>query len=86
MFGRQARIPVDLMYDTAQPENVNYGEYATKLQESLRRTSWLVNRWQKSKKGKQNCTRRKSYEVGVLVWLLNSGKIEKTPQVVDRTL
>ena len=30
MFGRQARIPVDLMHGTAEPESVSYGEYAMK--------------------------------------------------------
>ena len=35
MFGRKARIPVDLMYGTAEPECLDYTEYAAKLQESL---------------------------------------------------
>lgn len=35
MFGRQARIPADLMYGTAEPESLNCTEYAAKLQESL---------------------------------------------------
>ena len=35
MFGRQARIPANLMYGTAEPESTSYGEYATKLQASL---------------------------------------------------
>ena len=35
MFGRQARIPADLMYGTAEPESLNYGEFAAKLRQSL---------------------------------------------------
>lgn len=36
MFMSQARIPVDLMYGTAEPGNASYGDYAMKLQE------WLI--------------------------------------------
>ena len=35
MFGRQARIPADLMYGTAEPESLDYGEFAAKLRQSL---------------------------------------------------
>ena len=60
MFGRQARIPVDLMYGTAEPESISYGEYATKLQKSLTKAYKLAHEsLAESKKGKQNCTTRK---------------------------
>ena len=42
MFGRQARIPVDLMYGTAEPESASYGEYTTKLQQSLSKAYTLA--------------------------------------------
>ena len=60
MLGRKARIPVDLMYDTAQPENVSYGEYATKLQESQTKAYKLACESLAEKQDKQNCTTRKS--------------------------
>ena len=62
MFGREARIPVDLMYGTAESENVSYGDYAMKLQESLTKAYKLAceSLTKKSKKGKQNCTTGKS--------------------------
>ena len=43
MFGRQARIPVDLMYGTAEPESASYGEYTTKLQQSLSKAYALAH-------------------------------------------
>ena len=76
MFGRQARIPVDLMYDTAQPENVSYGEYATKLQELLTKAYKLARELLAEKQERQTELYNKKihgeqHEVGILVWLLN---------------
>ena len=53
MFGRQARIPADLMYGTAEPESLNCTEYAAKLQESLSKAYTVANR-----KDKQRYTRK----------------------------
>ena len=53
MFGRQARIPVDLMYGTAEPESASYGEYATKLQESLSKAYTLARESLAKKQEKQ---------------------------------
>ena len=76
MFGRQARIPVDLMYGTAEPESMNYGEYATKLQESLTKAYKLARGSLAVKQERQTELYNKKvhgepYEVGMLVWLLN---------------
>ena len=77
MFGRQARIPVDLMYGTAEPESVNsYGEYATRLQESLTSAYEIARRSLGKKQERQAELYNKKmhgepYEVGALVWLLN---------------
>ena len=35
MFGRQACIPADLMYGTAEPESLDHREFAAKLRQSL---------------------------------------------------
>lgn len=76
MFGRQARIPVDLMYGTAEPESVSCGEYATKLQESLSTAYKLARGALAEKQERQAELYNKKvhgapYEVGALVWLLN---------------
>ena len=46
------------MYGTAEPESASYGEYATKLQESLSKAYTLARESlaKKNKKDKQNCT------------------------------
>ena len=76
MFGRQARIPVDLMYGTAEPESISYGEYATKLQKSLTKAYKLARESLAEKQERQTELYNKKvhgepYEVGVFVWLLN---------------
>ena len=35
MFGRNVRLPVDLMYGIGKPDVVTYGEYATRLKKSI---------------------------------------------------
>ena len=52
MFGRQARIPVDPMYGTAEPESASYGKYTTKLQQSLSK-AYTLARESLAKKTKQ---------------------------------
>ena len=76
MFGRQARIPVDLMYGTAEPESISYGEYAMKLQKLLTKAHKLARESLAEKQERQTELYNKKvhgepYEVGVLVWLLN---------------
>ena len=36
MFGRNARLPIDIMFPTEKPDVLNYGEYATKLKSTLK--------------------------------------------------
>ena len=79
MFGRQARIPVDLMYGSAEPESMSHGQYATKLQESLTKAYSLARESLEGKQKRQTELYNKKvhgepHEVGALVWLL-------TPQV-----
>ena len=38
MFGRQAKLPVELMYGTPEPESLSSSEYATQLKSSLTET------------------------------------------------
>ena len=75
MVGKQARISVDLMYGTAEPECVSFGEYATKLQESLTKAYKLAHELLAEKQQRQTELYKKVhgelYEVGALVWLLN---------------
>ena len=76
MFGRQARIPADIMFGTAEPESLNCTEYAAKLKETLTKS---YNIARKSLAGKQerqadNYNKKvhgKPHQVGSLVWLLN---------------
>ena len=35
MYGRQARIPIDLIYSTPEPSDQSQGEYARNLRQSL---------------------------------------------------
>ena len=44
MFGRQARLPLDVMYDTGRPTALNPGEYAVVLQKQLRTAYDLVRK------------------------------------------
>ena len=53
MFGRQVRIPVDLMYGTAEPESASYGEYTTKLQQSLSKAYTLARESLAKKKNQE---------------------------------
>ena len=76
MFGRQARIPADLMYGTAEPESLNCTEYATKLQESLSKAYTVARKHVAGKQERQAETYNKKvhgkpHQVGTLVWLLS---------------
>ena len=42
MFGRQVKLPVDLMYGSSKIEEVPVQEYVQKLEEDLRRSYQLV--------------------------------------------
>ena len=76
IFGRQARIPADLMYGTAEPENLNYSEYVSKLQQSLSEAYKIARQSSAGKLERQaelynKKIHGKPYQVGALVWLLN---------------
>ena len=46
MFGRQAHLPVDIMFGTSKPESQSPNEYAAMLKKQLtQHLTWLVNRW-----------------------------------------
>ena len=86
MFGRQAKLPVELMYGTPEPESRSSTEYATQLESTLTEACEKV---------RTNTTRQldhqaelynekvhgKPYEVGSHVWVLfpqvPRGKLKK---------
>ena len=95
MFGRQARIPTDLMYGTAEPESLDYGEYAAQLRKSMANAYRIARESSAGKQERQaemynEKVHGKPHDVGSLVWLLNPqvprGKSKKTAQVVDGTI
>ena len=77
MFGRQARLPVDLLFDTPVPESeVKLPEYVNKLQQSLtsaytgvRETMGVKQERQKEQYDAK--VHGKPYADGDLVWLFN---------------
>ena len=94
MFGHQARLPVDVVFDTNRPEiDQSPSEYAAKLDQKLKSAFEIAN----ETAGVQ-CERQKhyddqkahgtSYNQGNLVWLLtpkvpkNSSKNSSTPGIV----
>ena len=89
MFGRQARIPADLMYGTAEPESLNCTEYVAKLQESLSKAYTVARKHVAGKQERQAEVYNKKvhgqpHQVGTLVWVLNPqvprGKSKKLHQ------
>ena len=76
MSGDETRIPVDLMYGTAEPESASYGEYATKLQESLSK-AYTLARESLAHNRKIHGT---PHAVGALVWLLTLRCPEGNPR------
>ena len=44
MYGRQARIPIDLIYSTPEPSDQSQGEYARNLHQSLEFREGIFNR------------------------------------------
>ena len=67
MFGRQARLPLDVMYETSPPSPANStpGEYAVALQKQLRTVYDLV----REKASKAHLRQRQPHKLGDLVWL-----------------
>jgi hypothetical protein len=89
LYGRTARIPMDIMFDTVtQPNYEGLDEYVLETREKLRR---IYDRMGESAKtavdrGKINYNRRakcEEYEVGEWVYLLDF-KTEKEPKKLNR--
>ena len=77
MFGRQARLPLDVMYETSRPTSSSPGEYALALQKQLRTAYDLV----RERLSKTHLRQRELYnqkvhgqphKPGDLVWLHSS--------------
>ena len=93
MFGRQARIPTDLMYGTAEPEST---EYATKLQQSLSNAYDIARKSLSKNQERQLELYNKKvhgelHKVGSLHGMVTDSpgsprQVKKTPQMVDWTI
>ncbi len=74
MFGRQARLPVDLMYASDKPAQTSHAEYATQVKASLENAYWQVRENMRVKLGRQKelCDIKvhgKPFEPDEHVWL-----------------
>ena len=74
MFGRQARMPIDIMYGTPTPQALPYAEYAEKLHQDLESAYRQVRVQLGHKLGRQKDlydrkVHGRPYECGDLVWL-----------------
>jgi len=75
-YGRQARIPIDLVYNTPEPSNQSHGEYGRKLCQSLERAyssarEKLQTAAQHQKTNYDQGIHGEPFEVGDLVYLLS---------------
>ena len=59
MFGRETHIPADLMYGRAEPESLNYTEFAVKLRESLSKSYTCICKHVAGKQERQAETYKK---------------------------
>jgi len=74
MFGRQARVPADVMYATDKPDGTTHGEFAATLKTTLENAYQLVrdNTGMKQERQKDYYDKRvhgKPFSVGDQVWL-----------------
>ena len=74
MFGRNARLPIDVMFPTEKPDELNYGEYAKELKSTLEKAFHTVRSHvgEKQEYQKQFYDKKchgKSLQPGDLVWL-----------------
>eukprot|EP00731_Ephydatia_muelleri_P023718 Em0015g1301a len=74
MFGRQARLPVDLMYGTGPSDSFTAGEYATELRNALHNAYAVVREKCNAEHKRQKSfydekVHGKPYSVGDVVWL-----------------
>ena len=85
MNGRQARIPIDLIYSTPEPSDQNQGEYARNLHQSLEKAystarERLQIAAQRQKTNYDQCTHGEPFKVGDLVYhnpVVPKGKCRK---------
>ena len=74
MYGRQARIPIDLIYSTPEPSDQSQGEYARNLCQSLEKAystarERLQTAAQRQKTNYDQCIHGEHFKVGDLVYL-----------------
>lgn len=76
MFGRQARLPMDIVLGTIPPEATTVPEYVAHLHDSLKKSyehvrNQMGHHQQQQKTHHDALVQGKSFEVGDLVWLHN---------------
>ena len=76
MFGRQAKLPIDIVYGSPSPSSDSIGQYAsnlkTSLKEAYRKVSATTNTVaERQKELYDRKAHRGMLEVGDLVWLYN---------------
>ena len=76
MYGREARLPIDIAYGTKTPESEPVGEYAARLKKSLTEAysdvqHQLETTHQRQKEIYDKKVHGKPYKKGDLVWLYN---------------
>jgi len=74
MFGRQARIPLDVIYKTPMPQSVNVPQYVVQLRKSLEKAHNLARQNLKTAAGRQKerydrNAHGEPYKIGDKVWL-----------------
>ena len=77
MFGREARLPIDIVFGTKSPDPVPVGEYASEMKQALTEAYDGVRKNQEASHRQQSeiYNRRvhgNPYSVGELVWLHNA--------------
>jgi len=77
MYGRQARLPVDIMYGSPEPDESTSTEYASNLKNTLQHTYEIVctkmqTELRREKEFYDEKVHGKSFEVDDLVWLHSS--------------
>ena len=76
MFGRQAKLPIDIVYGSAPTEPELHHQYAKKLKQSLERAYSMARKHvgtavERAKEAYNRKVHGASFEVGDLVWLNN---------------
>ena len=69
MFGRQARLPIDLVFDTGDPEKKDHSKYITELRERLKHSYELATKEAEKSRDKQ----KQNYDVRARAAVLQPG-------------